>query len=70
LTILDDYYNFLGEYIPYQKLRLNTLLEFIQSTDVFRIENLRGNIMVYVENNRKPQHLAEMIKKQKATKMV
>lgn len=70
MKILADYFNITGEPLLYRKLGYNSLLEFIQSFKVFRIEKQTYDTVVYVLNGTKTKHLTEMIKKQKTTKKV
>lgn len=70
MTISADYFNITGEPLPYRKLGYNSLIEFIQSFKVFRIEKQTYDTVVYVLNGIKTKHLTEMIKKQKTAKKV
>jgi len=60
----------LGEHLPYQQLGYNSLIEFIYSTEAFKVEKQRDNIIIYVKSDEKTQHLEQMIQKQKPAKKV
>lgn len=65
-----DYYNLIGEPIPYRSLGFNSTVEFLESLkEVFEIKNKGINTFVYVVSGGKTQHLEKMISKQK-TKVV
>lgn len=64
--IESDYYNLIGEPIPYRNLGFNSTVEFLQSLkEVFKIKNKGINTFVYVVSGGKTQHLEKMISKQK-----
>jgi len=69
-VISADYYNLIGERIPYQKLGYNSLLEFLESLKILKIKNNGFNKCVHVVSDGKTQHLEEMINKQKTKKVV
>jgi len=61
-----DYYNLIGEHIPYRNLGFNSIEEFLYSLkNVFKIKNKGINIFVQVVSGGKTQHLEKMISKQK-----
>jgi len=64
-----DYYNLIGEPIPYRKLGYNSLIEFLESLKVFKIQNKGMHKFVNVVSDGKTQHLEKLINKQK-TKVV
>ncbi|KAL4105205.1 hypothetical protein QTP88_020473 [Uroleucon formosanum] len=63
--IESDYYNLIGEHIPYQKLGYKSLLEFLESLKVFKIKNNGFKKFVHVISDGKTRHLEKMISKQK-----
>lgn len=60
-----DYYNLIGEPIPYRKLGYSSLVEFLESLEVLKIKNKGFNKFVYVVSDGKTRHLEKMINKQK-----
>lgn len=65
-----DYYNLIGEHIPYRKLGYNTLSEFLEYLKIFKIKNIGFNKVVHVVSDGKTRHLEKMINKQKTKKVV
>ncbi|XP_022176927.1 uncharacterized protein LOC111038222 [Myzus persicae] len=63
--IESDYYNLIGEPIPYRKLGYNSLEEFLEPLKVFKIKNKGFHKFVNVVSDGKTQHLEKMISKQK-----
>ncbi|XP_025191086.1 uncharacterized protein LOC112591464 isoform X2 [Melanaphis sacchari] len=64
--IESDYYNLIGEPIPYKNLGFNSIVDFLESfKEVFKIKNKGFNKFVYVISGGKTQHLEKMISKQK-----
>jgi len=68
-VISADYYNLIGEPIPYRKLGYNSLEEFLEPLKAFKIKNKGLSKFVNVISDGKTQHLEKMINKQK-TKVV
>ncbi|CAI6355360.1 unnamed protein product [Macrosiphum euphorbiae] len=66
--IESDYYNLIGEHIPYRKLGYNTLSEFLEYLKIFKIKNIGFNKVVHVVSDGKTRHLEKMINKQKTKK--
>jgi len=66
LVFSADYCNLIGEPIPYRKLGYNSLVEVLESLEIFKIQNKGMNKIVNVVSDGKTQHLEKMINKQKS----